>query len=175
MATVALIQGADGRHRRFFLEALRDLEAVTAVAVVDPDGGATVGEARALMPDKPVRHYASYRRAAPGGGPWPWPSSPSAGPSSPAAIAPLLEAGVPVLAEKPACVDPDEFARLVETAERRGVPLMLALCNRLAPWSPPTRGGSWPRGASGASTPPGDDPGRPGPDLGPAHAGLDVP
>ena len=132
MTTVALIQRSSGRHRRFYLEALRDLEAVTAVAVVDPDGGATVGEARALIPDKPVRHYGSFdelRRAEDAA----MAIVTLTGAESPAAIAPVLEAGMPVLAEKPACVDPDDFARLVETAERRGTHLMLALCNRLSP------------------------------------------
>jgi len=132
MATVALIQRMSGRHRRFYLEALRDLEEVTAVAVVDPDGGATVGEARALIPDKPVRHYDGFdemRRAEDAA----MAIVTLTGAESPAAIAPVLDAGMPVLAEKPACVDPDAFARLVETADRRGAPLMLALCNRLSP------------------------------------------
>ena len=133
MSTVALVQGADSRHRRYFLEALRDLEAVTAVAVVDP-AGATLAEARGLLPGKPVRAYASEadllraERVA-------MAIVTLSGATAPGAIAPLLDAGVPVLAEKPACLAGDAFARLVETAERRGVPLMLALCNRLAPWA----------------------------------------
>ena len=133
MSTVALVQGADSRHRRYFLEALRDLEAVTAVAVVDP-AGATLAEARGLLPGKPVRAYASEadllraERVA-------MAIVTLSGATAPGAIAPLLDAGVPVLAEKPACLAGDEFARLVETAGRRGVPLMLALCNRLAPWA----------------------------------------
>ena len=133
MSAVALVQGADSRHRRYFLEALRDLEAVTAVAVVDP-AGATLAEARGLLPGKPVRAYASEadllraERVA-------MAIVTLSGATAPGAIAPLLDAGVPVLAEKPACLAGDEFARLVETAGRRGVPLMLALCNRLAPWA----------------------------------------
>jgi predicted dehydrogenase len=133
VTTVALVQGADSRHRRYFLEALRDLEAVTAVAVVDP-AGATLAEARGLLPGKPVRAYASEadllraERVA-------MAIVTLSGATAPGAIAPLLDGGVPVLAEKPACLAGDDFARLVETAGRRGVPLMLALCNRLAPWA----------------------------------------
>jgi predicted dehydrogenase len=137
MATVALIQRAHSRHRRYYLEALRDLEAVTAVAVVDPEG-ATVPEARGLVPDKPVRSYASLdalRRAEDVA----MAIVTLSGVEAPGAIRPVLEAGVPVLAEKPACVDPDDFARLAETAERARAPLMLALCNRLAPWATDAR------------------------------------
>ena len=112
MSTVALVQGADSRHRRYFLEALRDLEAVTAVAVVDP-AGATLGEARGLLPGKPVRAYASgadllrAERVA-------MAIVTLSGATAPGAIAPLLDAGVPVLAEKPACLGADEFAGLFE-------------------------------------------------------------
>ena len=52
---------------------------------------------------------------------------------APAVIEPLLEAGVHVMAEKPACTDPDQFARLVQVAERRGVQLMLAFAQRCQP------------------------------------------
>jgi predicted dehydrogenase len=110
---------------------------VTAVAVVDP-AGATLGEARGLLPGKPVRAYASdadlLRAERPA-----MAIVTLSGASAPGAIAPLLDAGVPVLAEKPACLAADEFARLVETSERRGAPLMLALCNRLAPWAQDAR------------------------------------
>ena len=88
MSTVALVQGADFRHRRYYLEALRDLEAVTAVAVVDP-AGATLAEARGLLPGKPVRAYASdadllrAERVA-------MAIVTLSGAASPAAIAPLL-------------------------------------------------------------------------------------
>ncbi|MGH2353898.1 MAG: Gfo/Idh/MocA family protein [Chloroflexota bacterium] len=137
MSTVALIQRATSRHRRYYLEALRDLEAVTAVAVVDADGS-TFAEAQETVPGKPVRTYATIEQLLRA-------EEPAlaivtlTGAESPAAISPVLEAGVPVLAEKPACVSPDGFAQLVETAERHHAHLMVALCNRLAPWAQDAR------------------------------------
>lgn len=134
MTTVALLQRPHSRHRAYYLAALRDIDAVTAVAVVDPDG-ATLAEAREALPEKAVRGYATFAELE-------RTESPEMaivsldGAESPGAILPVLEAGIPVLAEKPACVAPDDFARLVETAERRKTQVMLALCNRLAPWVP---------------------------------------
>jgi predicted dehydrogenase len=61
------------------------------------------------------------------------------GVEAPERIRPVLDAGVPVLAEKPGCVDPADFADLVAVAASRGVPLMLALCNRIAPWAEDVR------------------------------------
>ena len=53
--------------------------------------------------------------------------------NSPPAIEALLEAGIPIMAEKPACVDPEDFAPLARLADEKGVPLMLALANRMRP------------------------------------------
>src|SRR5205823_6783266 len=61
------------------------------------------------------------------------------GAEAPAFIRPVLEAGIPVLAEKPACTDVETFAQLVALSERHGAPLMLALCNRLGPWAADAR------------------------------------
>jgi len=55
------------------------------------------------------------------------------GAHAPSVIKPLLEAGVHVLAEKPACVHPDQFEHLVEVAERSGVNLMMAFAQRRDP------------------------------------------
>ena len=55
------------------------------------------------------------------------------GAHAPAVIEPLLEAGVHVMAEKPSCVHPDRFERLVQVAERRGVHLMMAFAQRRDP------------------------------------------
>ena len=137
MSTVALLQRSNSRHRAFFLEAIRDLETITAAAVVDPDGG-TFAEAHQTVANKPVRTYTSFAamRAE---------EQPAmaivtyTGVEAPAVLQPVLDAGIPVLAEKPACLDADDFARLVALAERRNVPLMLALCNRLAPWAADAR------------------------------------
>lgn len=51
----------------------------------------------------------------------------------PAAIEMALNAGCNVLAEKPACVRAEDFARCVASAERRGLHVMLALVNRVKP------------------------------------------
>ena len=140
-ATVALAQRPHSRHRAFFLTALRDIAEISSVALLDLDaasGRGTEAEARAILGDKPLRVYRTLeelRRV----------ESPAmaivtvTGAESPDAIQPWLEAGIPVLAEKPGCVDPEDFARLADLAERKNTHLMLALCNRLAPWVPDAR------------------------------------
>jgi len=137
-ATVALVQRPHSRHRAFFLTALRDIDDVGSVALLDldaPSGQSTEAEARSMLGGKPLRVYRTLDdllRA----------ESPAmaivtlTGAEAPDGIQPWLESGIPVLAEKPACVDPDDFARLAELAERKNTHLMLALCNRLAPWVP---------------------------------------
>lgn len=52
---------------------------------------------------------------------------------SPPAIAAALEAGCHVLAEKPACTRPADFARLARTADSKHRHLLLALANRAHP------------------------------------------
>ena len=140
-STVALVMRRHSRHRAFFLEALRDIPEVGAVALLDPAGeGAesTATETRQTLGEKPVRVYtrlADLLRA----------EDPAmaivtlTGAEAPDEIAPVLEARIPVLAEKPACVRADDFARLADLADARETHLMLALCNRLAPWVPDAR------------------------------------
>lgn len=140
-ATVALVMRRHSRHRAFFLEALRDLGEASAVALLDPAGESaegTAAEARAMLGDKRLSVYTTLEdllRA----------ETPAmaivtlTGAEAPDAIRPVLEARIPVLAEKPACVNVEDFAGLVEVAERQGTHLMLALCNRLAPWVPDAR------------------------------------
>ena len=72
MATVALLQKAHSRHRASYLEALRDLDEVTAAAIVDPDG-VTFEEAKRILHNKPVRTYATFEelRRGPDGTPAP--------------------------------------------------------------------------------------------------------
>jgi predicted dehydrogenase len=137
MTTVALLQRANSRHRSFYLQAIRDLETITAVAIVDP-GGDTFAEARQIVTNKPVRTYTSFEAMRAEEQPA-MAIVTASGADAPAMLSPVLEAGIPVLAEKPACLDGDEFAGLVDLAERRGVPLMLAFCNRLAPWAADAR------------------------------------
>lgn len=132
MATVALVMEPASRHRAEYLEAVRDVGDIADVLVVDV-GAQDFDQPRAVIPDKLRETYAAVEdmlRA----------ESPvmaivtMVGAHAPPAIRRLLEAGVPVMAEKPACVNPDDFAALVELAERKHVHLMLALANRLNPW-----------------------------------------
>jgi predicted dehydrogenase len=137
MSVVTLLQRAHSRHRAYFLEAIRDLDAITSAAVCDPDGS-TFDEARRIVANKPVRVYTSFaelrEREQPA-----MAIATFTGAEAPAMIAPLLEAGIPVLAEKPACTAADDFARLADLSERHHAPLMLALCNRLGPWAADAR------------------------------------
>ena len=132
MATVALVMRSESRHRALYLEALRDLPSVSEVVIADPEGG-TFDEARQTVHNKPMRTYTSLDAMLQAESPA-MAIVTASGAESPGLIRPLLEAGVPVMAEKPACVDPDGFAALVELAERKHVELMLALANRINPW-----------------------------------------
>jgi hypothetical protein len=58
MATIALLQHADSRHREFYHAACRAIDSVTDVLVVD-DTGATIEEARTALGDLRVRTYDS--------------------------------------------------------------------------------------------------------------------
>lgn len=133
MATVALFQTPDSAHRSAYLAAIRDLDSITSAAIVDPEGG-TFAEAQRVITNKPLRTYASFEEMR-------GHEDPAmaivtyTGSGAPDVIRPLLDAGLPVLAEKPSCVNADQFARLADVSERRNAPLMLALCNRLAPWA----------------------------------------
>ena len=136
--TIALVQRPHSRHRAFFLEALKMIDDVGAVALLDPAGESpdgTAAEARSLLGEKPLRVYtdldALLRAESPA-----LAIATLTGAEAPGAIAPLLEAGLHVLAEKPACINPDDFAHLADLAARRERHLMLALCNRVSPWVP---------------------------------------
>ncbi|MBM4437262.1 MAG: Gfo/Idh/MocA family oxidoreductase [Actinobacteria bacterium] len=133
MSTVAFVTQAKARHRLSYQEAIRDVDAITAAVLVDPTG-TTFEESQVKIGGKFKKGYPSVaemlrRKERPAMAIVSLIAS-----EAPAVIASLLEAGIPVMAEKPACVKPADFARLVELGERRGAPLMLALANRLAPW-----------------------------------------
>lgn len=112
---------------------MREDPAVTDVALVDTDGG-TRAEAQRAITNKPVRVYdtvpAMLAVESPAMAIVTFPSV-----ETPPMIQAMLEAGVPVLTEKPACVRLEDFAPLVDLADRKQVPLMMALANRLAPWA----------------------------------------
>ena len=131
MARVAFVTEQGAAHRSHYQEALRDNARVEQVMLMDPEGaifeegrrrcGAKVTAAETTVDGllghgRPELAIVSLIAA-----------------HAPAVIEPLLEAGVHVMAEKPACTDPDQFARLVQVAERRGVHLMLAFAQRCQP------------------------------------------
>src|SRR4051812_29083139 len=59
MATVALVQTAEARHRGGYLDAFRDLEEVTDAVIVDASG-ATFAQAQQTVSNKPVRTYGTF-------------------------------------------------------------------------------------------------------------------
>ena len=131
MATVALVMRSESRHRALYLEALRDLPSVSEVVIADPEGG-TFDEARQTVHNKPMRTYTSLDAMLQAESPAMAIVTFSAV-ESPRMIRPVLEAGIPVLTQKPACVRLEDFARLVDLAERRNTHLMPALSGRMAP------------------------------------------
>ena len=133
MATVALVTEAEGAHRTPYIDAIRDLGLIERAYLVDPDG-TTVEETRSMLGAKLAGSFGSVGEMLQVGRP-DMAIVTMVAVNAPPVIRPLLEAGVHVMAEKPACVQPDDFAALAELADRRGVHLMLALANRLAPWA----------------------------------------
>ena len=130
---VTLVMEADEQgHRAFFLQALRDLDLVDSVNVVDESGG-TFAEARHTLGPK-LR--STHQDLASG--------LHSAAPDlaivsliaahAPPAVRRCLLAGCHVMVEKPACTHPDQFADLVELAEERDRHLIVPLARRLSPW-----------------------------------------
>ena len=130
---VGVITDAAGAHLETYLGALASCEGVEQVALADPTGSVfdrahTLLAARfpkvqtfrdhrvmleATRPKLALVTLEAYR--------------------SPEAIRHALEAGCHVLAEKPACVRPEDFEPLVRLADSKHLHLMLALANRVAP------------------------------------------
>ena len=131
MARIAFVTEDKANHRRSYQEASRDLETVDAVALVDSTG-ATLEESRTTIGAKVVSEHASIGEMLKAGKPDLALVTMIAA-HAPPVIQELLEAGVPVMVEKPACTNPDQFAPLAAIAQKRGIPLMLALANRTRP------------------------------------------
>ena len=131
MARVAFVTEQGAAHRALYQEAMRDNARIEEVVLMDPEG-ATFEESRGACGAK-VRAAETtveglLRRAKPD-----LAIVSLIAAHAPAVIEPLLDAGVHVMAEKPACTHPDQFARLVQVAERRSAHLMLALAQRCQP------------------------------------------
>ncbi len=130
---VALVMEADEQgHRAFFLQALRDLDLVDSVAVVDESGG-TFAEARETLESKLRGTYEDLSEGLASAAPDLAVVSLIAA-NAPPAVRRCLEAGCHVMVEKPACTHPDQFAELVELAEQRDRHLIVPLARRLCPW-----------------------------------------
>ena len=131
MANVAFITEDGAAHRPAYQNAIRDLELIERAVLVDTDG-TTFDETRQVCGAKIAGSETSIDAML--GKTHPDMAIVTMkGAHAPAVIRPLLEAGVHVMAEKPACVNPDDFAELVELAVRQGVHLMLAFAQRLHP------------------------------------------
>lgn len=131
MATVAFVTEQGAAHQASYREALNDVAAIDRALLMDP-GGATFDESRRVCGAKVQAAETSVEALLRHGAPDLAIVS-MIGANAPAVIEPLLDAGVHVMAEKPACVHPDQFERLLRTAERRGVELMMAFAQRREP------------------------------------------
>ncbi len=128
MATVAFITESEAKHRKPYAEAIGDLERIEAAHVVDDGADGVLG----LIGSKLMGRHATVDDLLAAVRPDMAIVSLVAA-NSPPVIEALLNAGVPIMAEKPACVHPDDFAPLARLADDKGVPLMLALANRMRP------------------------------------------
>lgn len=127
--TVGLITNPEGAHLANYLAALAETDEVAAVALADSTGQ-TEEIARKALGDK---LQGTYREAAE--------MLRETKPAlalvtleaaiSPPAIDSALDFGCHVLAEKPACLKPADFAALVRKAQTKHLQIMLALANRL--------------------------------------------
>lgn len=125
---VGVLTQADGAHLPEFFESLAKTPEAEEVAIADPSGQCEK-LARELLGAKLVRFFASHDRLLKEFDPAL--AIVTVEPVlSPEVIHQALDAGCHVLSEKPACVDPDDFAKLVRKADAKHLHLMLALCNR---------------------------------------------
>ena len=129
--TVGLLTSATGAHVSAYLSALRDATGCGDVVLVDPDSRYDEA-AQQTLGDKLTRiernHERYLRRTPPG-----MALVTMEAKAAPPIIGAALEAGVHVLAEKPACVRVADFQPLKDKADAKHRYLMLALANRLNP------------------------------------------
>ena len=128
---VAVITEAGGAHLGAYFSALRTCKECDGVVLCDPSGNSfeaakkTLGEKLTavfkdldsmLMKAKPEMALVSMEAV-----------------NAPPVIAKLLDEGVHIFAEKPACTSATEFEALVKKAESADLNLMFAFSNRLIP------------------------------------------
>ncbi len=129
--TVVLATHAGAAHVTAYLDALAAAEDCNAVVLADPDG-AWAEEARKRLGAKlksveadPAAAFAGQRAGMA--------LVTMEARRAPAVIETALEANWHVFAEKPACVQIEDFRKLVDLADRKHRYLMLALANRTNP------------------------------------------
>ena len=128
---VAVLTHAGGAHLGIYFRALAEIPEVASVVLADPDGTAE-NDARAALVEKLTHVYSDCETLFAADKPVMALVSMEAA-LAPPAIDAALDAGCHVLAEKPACVKAEDFARLVSKANNKGLHLMLALANRANP------------------------------------------
>ncbi len=128
---VGLITHAGGAHVGAYLTALAASDACREVVLADPDGR-WKDDARRVLGDKLSGEYRDYKKMLAKEKPAMALITMEAR-LAPPVIDAALEADCHVFAEKPACVDPDDFQPLVIKADGKHRFLMLALANRTNP------------------------------------------
>jgi len=128
-AEVALITHAEGAHLSAYIEGLAKTAEVGAVSLCDPTG-ATEAAIRKGVGEKFKGSYRSLKDLMKARKPVAALITMEAK-VSPPAIDEALDAGLHVMAEKPACVRAEDFAPLVAKANAKQRNLMLALANRV--------------------------------------------
>lgn len=131
MATVALITEEGAAHQQPYRDAIRDIDLIERAELMDPGGTTLAVSAEAIGSKAGGRHTTIDSLLAAGKPDMAIVTMIAA--HAPDVIRPLLDAGVHVLAEKPACVRVADFEALASLADAKGAYLMLALCNRLSP------------------------------------------
>jgi len=126
-----VITNSEGAHLDAYLSALAETPEVESVVLADPSGEA-VSRARKRLGEKLTATYDSCQALLDRERPVMTLVSLEAG-LAPPAVEAALKAGCHVLAEKPACVRIEDFARLTALADEKQRHLMLALANRLNP------------------------------------------
>lgn len=128
---VAVITNAEGAHLNAYFPALAQAREVTSVVLSDPSGE-TVDKARKSLGEKLTATYTDPAEMLKKEKPVMVMVSLEAK-LAPPAIDLALDAGCHVMAEKPACLNAEDFAKLATKANGKKLLLMLALANRLNP------------------------------------------
>ena len=128
---MGVITNAEGAHVDLYFSALAETPEVECVVLADPSGK-TATDARKSLGERLTATYDTFEAMLDRERPVMALVSLEAR-LAPPAIEAALNAGCHVLAEKPACVRIEDFARLTALAERKQRHLMLALANRLNP------------------------------------------